>query len=389
MKRKISFGITALVILTLLLAVLTACGGGGCHTHTPAKSVKENEVAATCTAEGSYEEVIYCSECDEEISRTTKTVDKLSHTEAEAVKENEVAATCTAEGSYDEVIYCSVCEEEISRTAKSIEKKAHSYVDGACSDCSACETHTPSAVVTENESSATCTTHGSYDEVVYCSVCEEEISRTQKTTDKLPHTSSEAVIENKIDATCKTEGSYDEVVYCSVCDAEMSRAEKTTAKTNEHVFSNGYCTVCGRKEASEGLAFEINSDNASYTMVGIGTCTDTNVIIPETHEGLPVTKIGDRAFFDCTTITGVEIPDSIIGIGGAAFVDCENLKCVKFGSGITEWGEDVFSGEFTESVEEVHIKDLAAWCKIDIDGSPCQASRGDRLHEHPPQAHHG
>ena len=139
--------------------------------HTPADAVRENEVPASCSAAGSYDEVIYCSVCEEEISRTQKTIEKLPHTPADAVRENEVPASCSAAGSYDEVIYCSVCEEEISRTAKTIEKLPH----------------TPADAVRENEVPASCSAAGSYDEVIYCSVCSEEISRTQKTIEKLPH----------------------------------------------------------------------------------------------------------------------------------------------------------------------------------------------------------
>ena len=39
------------------------------HTHTPGEAVQENVVPATCKAEGSYDEVVYCTECGDEISR--------------------------------------------------------------------------------------------------------------------------------------------------------------------------------------------------------------------------------------------------------------------------------------------------------------------------------
>ena len=86
--------------------------------HTPADAIRENEVAATCTVAGSYDEVVKCSVCGEEISRVTKSVDALGHTPAAAVQENVVAATCYAAGSYDEVVKCSVCNEEISKESK-------------------------------------------------------------------------------------------------------------------------------------------------------------------------------------------------------------------------------------------------------------------------------
>lgn len=42
------------------------------HTHTPGQAVRENEVPATTTAGGSYDEVVYCTACNEELSRETR-----------------------------------------------------------------------------------------------------------------------------------------------------------------------------------------------------------------------------------------------------------------------------------------------------------------------------
>lgn len=49
------------------------------HEHTPATAVRENVVSATCTAQGSYDEVVYCSSCGEQISRTKKYTSALGH----------------------------------------------------------------------------------------------------------------------------------------------------------------------------------------------------------------------------------------------------------------------------------------------------------------------
>ncbi len=90
--------------------------------HTPGEAVRENEVAATCSAEGRYDEVVSCSVCKTELRRETKTVEKIAHTPGEAVKENETAATVDAEGGYDTVVYCAICSEELSRAHTVIEK---------------------------------------------------------------------------------------------------------------------------------------------------------------------------------------------------------------------------------------------------------------------------
>ena len=74
---------------------------------------------------------------------------------------------------------------------------------------------------------STCTVAGSYDSVVYCSVCNAELSRETITVDKLGHTPGETVVENEVAADCESAGSYDNVVYCTVCDAEISRETVT------------------------------------------------------------------------------------------------------------------------------------------------------------------
>ena len=59
--------------------------------------------------------------------------------------------------------------------------------------------------------------------------------------------------------------------------------------------------------------------------------TDTVVVIPPTISSWPVTKIGEAAFQDNTTITSVTIPDSVTEIGANAFADCTNLTSVNYG----------------------------------------------------------
>ena len=71
------------------------------------------------------------SEGENEITDHNEVViPKKGHTPAEAVKENETAATVEKEGSYDEVVYCSVCKEEISRKTVKIDKISYKFSKG-------------------------------------------------------------------------------------------------------------------------------------------------------------------------------------------------------------------------------------------------------------------
>ncbi len=85
-------------------------------------------VAPTCTETG-LTEGLKCSVCDEIFTEQT-TVDALGHTPANAVEENYIAPTCTENGSKDVVIYCSACEEEISRETVEIDATGHADNDG-------------------------------------------------------------------------------------------------------------------------------------------------------------------------------------------------------------------------------------------------------------------
>ena len=104
----------------------SVCGAtdGNANGHTPAAAVKENEVAATCTKEGSYDSVVYCSVCKEQISRTTVNVSKAAHTEVEIPA---VPATCTSTG-LTAGKECSVCGT-VTVNQQETPKVAHTEVE--------------------------------------------------------------------------------------------------------------------------------------------------------------------------------------------------------------------------------------------------------------------
>lgn len=60
------------------------------------------------------------------------------------------------------------------------------------------------------------------------------------------------------------------------------------------------------------------------------TGTESTVILPSTISSWPVTKIGEDAFQDNTTITSVTIPANVTEIGANAFAGCTNLTSVNY-----------------------------------------------------------
>lgn len=61
------------------------------------------------------------------------------------------------------------------------------------------------------------------------------------------------------------------------------------------------------------------------------TGKESTVILPSTISNWPVTKIGEDALKDNTTITSVTIPASVTEIGANAFAGCTNLTSVTYG----------------------------------------------------------
>ena len=94
--------------------------------------------------------------------------------------------------------------------------------------------------------------------------------------------------------------------------------------------------------ATEGLEYTLSDDGKYYIVSGIGTVTATDIVIPSTYDNLPVEKIGEQAFLDCTSFTGVTIPDSVISIGDYSFYNCTSLTSITIPDSVTSIGGYAF-----------------------------------------------
>ncbi len=66
-----------------------------------------------------------------------------------------------------------------------------------------------------------------------------------------------------------------------------------------------------------------------------------------------VTSIGESAFYRCSRLTEITIPNSVTSIGNYAFEDCSSLTEVTIGNGVTSIGDSAFEG--CSSLTEVTI----------------------------------
>lgn len=212
------------------------------------------------------------------------------------------APTCTANGTQNAVCSCGKTIE-----TKEIPAKGHT-------------------IVVDKAVAPTCTSNG-LTEGSHCSACNNVITQ-QKTTDKLPH---KPIIDKAVAATCTSNG-LTEGSHCSVCNTVL--AKQTSIAKTAHVFVNGICH-CG---ISESLKYTLSADSSYYILSGIGTYTGTDIVIPETYNGLPIKEIAPSAFHS-SSITSIRFNKNIKKVGDWAFYGCNSLK-------------------------EVHIKDIGQWCSI-------------------------
>ncbi len=304
--------------------------------HTPGETVIENEILPSCTKPGSHDEVVYCSECDEELSREQKTDAAPGHTAGTPVEENRVEATCAKEGSYDLITRCTVCGTVVHSETRTIEKLPHTEesipaVEATCTTagatagvkCSVCgeiltapetvpalghtEVEIPAVAATCTEAGATagvkcdycgeiltapetipatghkmitvpekkptCTEDG-YTASRVCENC-DYVQRPATVRPATGHTEAAAVQENVVDPTCTEDGSYDSVIYCVTCGEELKSETVVVPAT-------GHTEGATRKEnmVAAGCETEGSYDNVTYCSVCGEPCKTETVVLP-------------------------------------------------------------------------------------------------------------
>ena len=88
------------------------------------------------------------------------------------------------------------------------------------------------------------------------------------------------------------------------------------------------------------VVFEEGSVCKSIGEKAFAFCSSlTSIEIPDS-----VTSIGSSAFYDCSSLTSIEIPDSVTSIGSSAFSGCSSLTSIEIPDSVTSIGSSAFSG---------------------------------------------
>ena len=138
--------------------------------------------------------------------------------------------------------------------------------------------------------------------------------------------------ESDGEARC-TESVYGYMIeYCTICNETLNRQYTKLEDALGHSFSGNRCIRCNADGGSDGLEV-IKNDGVGYTVVGIGDCIDTRLVI-EAYGDEPITAIADGAFDTCTQLKSVSIGSNVKEIGAYAFSNCKNLTYIDIGCSV-------------------------------------------------------
>ncbi len=262
-------------------------------------------VAATCTTEGKTEGK-HCSVCGETILAQTA-IGKLDHTE---VVDAAVAATCTTDGK-TEGKHCSVCGDILVKQ-KNIEKNSHEYKNGLCKDCQYIQPDSEGLLFSSYGNGTCC--------VISIGSCKDQ-------NIKIPNVSPDG----------------DEVVAIYNKAFEDQNIINVVFPDTLQKIGYGAFWGCPIKELTLPKNLKVIEDYAFvYTK------------IESIAFNIGLESIGMFAFAH-TNLVSVDIPNSVTKMNSHVFYNCQKLKNINLGTGITELSVSAFYQNY--SLETIVLPD--------------------------------
>ena len=149
---------------------------------------------------------------------------------------------------------------------------------------------------------------------------------------------AESVSENETDVTVDIAVKQETV---EELEAEEKVQLEEGGETVEETDAANITADQTSEEGKEGnLSYCIYQDVYETKYVEITDCDSSAegaIVIPKEIKGIAVTSIGDYAFYGCSGLTSIEIPEGVTSIGRDAFGDCSGLKDVYYAGTQEQW----------------------------------------------------
>lgn len=168
----------------------------------------------------------------------------------------------------------------------------------------------------------------------------------------------------EVPSTCTKAGTMTHW-HCDICGKNFADENASQLLSDislplgYHNIVDGKCMVCGFTQpvaGTPGLEYTLNEDGTEYIASGLGTATETDIVIASEYNGLPVTAVGVESG-SISDITSVYIPGSVKTIFMGAFYDYCNLQRVVMEEGIETIGDYAFSCDGNGVLSEIILPD--------------------------------
>lgn len=198
---------------------------------------------------------------------------------------------------------------------------------------------------------------------VYRQFTEQELADMQKITDTLnalinSEEYAALSVEKKVKALSDRINSLaevDETLGYALVDADSIRYNNVTYQFEfkDYIGLNYvyYAYTIPNTDATDNSAFTYVNHGDSIEITGFDNSV-SDVVIPSEIEGLPVTAISVGAFY-LSTITSIEVPDSVTSIGEMAFLGCTSLKSVKLSTRVAKIDKNAFGS--CSALQEIQV----------------------------------